>query len=152
MDNLRTSEPWSLIPETTNINYLNAVRRNLRDRDIDYCTTFIQQVKDNSIDNATEILAVDEKLQGTLTDSERWDLKLLRKFYCNTVRVNGWDLAKRRRTLSLCHEQQPLLFEAFLKMGTEGMEKKIVEYKNEEHILISYMEALETPLLPEGPL
>ncbi|KAI5845847.1 hypothetical protein DFP73DRAFT_624759 [Morchella snyderi] len=142
--------PWSLVPETTNINYLKAVRKNLGD--IDYCITSIQKLKASSIENATGILAFDEQLQGTLTESEEWNLKRLRRFYRNTVKVNGWDIAKRRQTLKSCHEQQPLLFEAFLKMGTEGMEKKIVEYKNEEDILVSYMETLETPLLPEGPI
>lgn len=54
--------------------------------------------------------------------------------------------------LKLRHEEQPVLFELFLKMGIEGMQKKIVEYEDEEEILISSMETLETPQLPEGPI
>lgn len=46
MENLRKSEPWSLIPETTNVNYVNVVRSNLYD--ISYCTASIQRLKDNS--------------------------------------------------------------------------------------------------------
>ncbi|KAH8151439.1 uncharacterized protein LAJ45_04644 [Morchella importuna] len=150
MENLRKSEPWSLIPETTNVNQVNVVRRNLYD--INYCIASIQRLKDNSIAYATEILSVDKKLKGTLTEPERREFKILRRFYCNNVRVNRLDLVKLRIALKMCHEQQPVIFEAFLKMGTEGMQKKIVEYEEEEEILISYMETLETPLLPEGPI
>lgn len=144
------SKPWSLMNRSTIVDYVHRVRVNLID--LQDFIDIESESRENCLIIAEVYLLTDERRRNTKNSEEKEALDLMCEKYLMEFKIWVKVLKQQSDGIQMCHELHKLLAPGLMEMTTEDMKKLITEFEAQEDVLIDYMEAVETPLLPEGTI